>query len=126
MPLYLDTHVLVWLNQDGAARLTPSGAQAIETTERPLISPMAELELTYLHKISRINCSAAKIVDTLRRDLDREACKLPFASVVGAAIAQTRTRNPFDRPIIEQAAHGQSPLLSADRNFLALYSAAFW
>lgn len=126
MPLYLDTHVLVWLYQDGATRLTPAGAQAIETTERLLISPMVELELTYLHEISRINCSAATILDTLRRDLDLEACKLPFASVVGAALPQTWTRDPFDRLIVAQAAHGHAPLLTADRNILGHYPGALW
>jgi len=27
--LYLDTHILVWLYQDGASRLTPQGIHAI-------------------------------------------------------------------------------------------------
>lgn len=126
MPLYLDTHVLVWLHQDAAARLTPRGAAAIETAERLLISPIVELELTYLHEIGRITCPAATILDLLRRDLELETCKLPFASVVGASIGQTWTRDPFDRLIVAQAAHGQATLLTADRTILTHYSKALW
>jgi PIN domain nuclease of toxin-antitoxin system len=58
--LYLDTHILVWLYQDGAARLTPQGVRAVEAAEQLLISPMVELELTYLHEIARINCPALR------------------------------------------------------------------
>lgn len=124
--LYLDTHILVWLYQDGAARLTPAGCQAIDTAERLLISPIVELELTYLHEVGRITRTAGVILDTLRRDLDLETCKLPFASVVGAALGQTWTRDPFDRLIVAQAAHGKAPLLSADRAILDHYPKAFW
>lgn len=126
MPLYLDTHVLVWLYQDGAARLTPAGAQAIDTVPRLLMSPIVELELTYLREIGRIQVDAGAIMDVLRRDLDIETCKLAFASVVGAALDQTWTRDPFDRLIVAQAAHGKAPLLTADRNILNHYPAAFW
>ena len=55
LPVYLDTHVLVWLYQDGVSRLTPTGSHAIDAAERLLISPIVELELAYLHEIGRIN-----------------------------------------------------------------------
>lgn len=126
MRLYLDTHVLVWLYQDGAVRLTEKGKEAIETADTLLISPMVELELTYLHEIGRITCPAHTILDTLYRDLELEPCKLPFSSVVGAALPQVWTRDPFDRLIVAQAAHAQTPLLTADKNILAHYSQAFW
>lgn len=124
--LYLDTHILVWLYQDGAARLTPQGVHAIETAEQLLISPMVELELSYLHEIARINCPALNILDTLRRDIGLETCKQAFAAVVGAALALSWTRDPFDRLIVAQAAHRASPLLTADRNLREHYSAAIW
>jgi len=126
VPLYLDTHVLVWLYQDGAKRLTERGAAAIEAAGRLLISPIVELELAYLHEIARIKRTPADILDTLRRDLDLETCKLPFASVVGAALPQSWTRDPFDRLIVAQAAHGEAPLLTADRNIQDHYPFAFW
>lgn len=100
MPLYLDTHVLVWLYQDGATRLSLCGAEAIERAQALLVSPVVELERTYLHEIGRITCGAAVILDSLRRDLELDTCRLPFASVVGAAIGQTWTRAPFDRLIV--------------------------
>ena len=126
MPLYLDTHVLAWLYQDGATRLSPRGADAIERADVLLASPIVELELTYLQEIGRITCDAATILDSLRRDLELDTCRLPFASVVGAALAQTWTRDPFDRLIVAQAAHGQKPLLTADTNLREHYPLAFW
>lgn len=124
--LYLDTHILVWLYQDGAARLTPLGVRAIEGAEQMLISPMVELELTYLNEISRISCPATTILDSLRRDIGLEACKQPFAAVVGAALELDWTRDPFDRIIVAQAAHRESHLLTADQNIREHYSAAVW
>jgi PIN domain nuclease of toxin-antitoxin system len=124
--LYLDTHILVWLYQDGGTRLTPLAVRAIEEAEQLLISPMVELELTYLHEISRINCPALNILDSLRRDIGLETCKQPFAAVVGAALALDWTRDPFDRLIVAQAAHRASPLLTADQNIREHYSAAIW
>lgn len=124
--LYLDTHILVWLFQDGAARLTPQGVRAIEAAEQLLVSPIVELELTYLHEISRINCTALTILDNLRRDIGLETCKKSFAAVVGAALALNWTRDPFDRIIVAQAAHRESPLLTADQNICEHYSAAIW
>lgn len=124
--LYFDTHVLVWLYQDGAARLTPLGERAIEGAEQLLISPMVELELTYLYEISRISCPAITILDSLRRDIGLETCKQPFATVVGAALELDWTRDPFDRIIVAQAAHRESYLLTADQNIREHYSAAVW
>jgi PIN domain nuclease of toxin-antitoxin system len=126
VPLYLDTHILVWLYQDGAARLSPRGADAIERADTLLVSPIVELELTYLHDIGRINCTAATILDSLRRDLELDTCRLPFASVVGTALGQDWTRDPFDRLIVAQAAHGRAPLLTADANMREHYPPAFW
>ena len=124
--LYLDTHILVWLYQDGASRLTPQGIHAIESAEQLLISPMVELELAYLHEISRINCPASTVLDGLWRDIGLETCQQPFAAVIGAALALDWTRDPFDRIIVAQAAHRESPLLTADQNISKHYSAAIW
>lgn len=126
MPLYLDTHAVVWLYQDGAARLSERGVLAIETADAILVSPMVELELAYLQEIGRVTHAPASILDTLTRDLELATCRLPFSSVVGEAARQTWTRDPFDRLIVAQAAHGAAPLLTADRNMLRHYPGAFW
>ncbi|WP_161990572.1 type II toxin-antitoxin system VapC family toxin [Candidatus Methylobacter oryzae] len=124
--LYLDTHILVWLYQDGATRLTPLAVRTIEEAEQLLISPMVELELTYLHEISHINCPALNILDSLRRDIGLETCKQPFAAAAGEALTLGWTRDPFDRLIVAQAAHRASPLLTADQNIREHYSGAIW
>jgi len=45
LALYLDTHVLVWLYQDGAARLTARGAEAVDTADALLVSPIVDSSL---------------------------------------------------------------------------------
>jgi PIN domain nuclease of toxin-antitoxin system len=124
--LYLDTHILVWLYQDGAARLTPQGIRAIEEAEQLLISPMVELELIYLHEILRINCPGNTLLDSLRHDIGLELCTQSFAAVIGEALTLDWTRDPFDRIIVAQAAHRGSPLLTADQNIRNHYSGAIW
>jgi len=62
----------------------------------------------------------------LRRDIGLETCKQPFAAVVGAALTLDWTRDPFDRIIVAQASHRESPLLTADQNIREHYSAAVW
>ena len=126
MALYLDTHVVVWLYQDGASRLSASGAEAIDHADVLLVSPIVELELAYLYEIGRVACPPNTILDALRRDLELDSCRLPFASIVGEAVRQIWTRDPFDRLIVAQAAHGQCPLLTADRAMLQHYAQAFW
>lgn len=101
--------------------------RTIDTAACLFVSPIVELELACLHEIGRATRTAAAILDALRRDLDLETCKkLPFASVVGAALGLTWTRDPFDRLIVAQAARGKAPLLTADRVILERYPKAFW
>lgn len=55
-----------------------------------------------------------------------ETCKLPFAAVIGAALALNWTRDPFDRIIVAQAVKQGSPRLTADEKIRAHYAAASW
>ena len=87
---------------------------------------MVEMELNYLHEISRINCSALTILDSLRRAIGLETCNQPFASAIGATLKLEWTRDPFDRIIVAQASQRESPLLTADQSIREHYLAAVW
>jgi len=123
--IHLDTHVLAWLYQDGAAALPERVKTEIET--RPLgVSPMALLELEYLHEIGRIVPSAAEIMAELSRALELRVCDRPFHDVVAQALGLRWTRDPFDRLIVAQAICAGATLVTKDQRIRARFAEALW
>lgn len=123
--IYLDTHVLVWLYA-GRLDLFPDAARDRIDQSELLVSPMAILELEYLFEVGRISRPASKIVDALRAEIGLAECDLPFAAVVRRALAQTWTREPFDRLIVAQAEARGVRLLTRDETILANCDSAVW
>lgn len=123
--LYLDTHVLAWLYA-GRTELLPEGARRQLGSSEIRISPVVMLELQYLYEIERLTQPAAEVVGTLTEDLGLVLCDLPFATVARASLDQSWTRDPFDRMIVGQASHVDSPLLTKDRTILENYPRAVW
>ncbi|HEX7669539.1 MAG TPA: hypothetical protein VF395_08150, partial [Polyangiaceae bacterium] len=60
--IHVDTHVLVWLYGGEVEELTDLGRALIEN-EEVFASPMAVLELEFLHEIRRINVTGREIVE---------------------------------------------------------------
>ena len=87
---------------------------------------MAVLELQYLFEVGRSSEPAAEVVEALRDEIGLQVCDQPFARVVQAALAQSWTRDPFDRLIVGQAALGEAPLLTKDRTIHDRYPGAVW
>ena len=52
--IYLDTHVILWLYEGLIEKLSTHAVQLIEENDI-IISPILQLELTYLHETKRIN-----------------------------------------------------------------------
>ena len=122
---YLDTHVVAWLFA-GRTDLLPKAIRQIVELEQLLISPMAELELQYLFELGRTTEPASIVVQTLERQIGLEKCTLPFGQVVTTALAETWTRDPFDRMITAQARVRNSSLLTKDETILRHYEHALW
>lgn len=123
--IYLDTHVVVWLYAGLTEKLSPKCVELIEAN--PLfISPMVQLELHYLKEIDRIRAESTLIVETLACSIGLELCPLPFAQIVTEALAESWTRDPFDRLIVAQAKVRQAPLLSQDQFIRQHYPRAVW
>jgi len=59
-------------------------------------------------------------------DLGVEVCDLPFPEVVRCALAQSWTRDPFDRVIVAQAAVRSARLLTKDQTIRDHYQHALW
>ena len=123
--IYLDTHVAVWL-YGGTADLFPPAVRGLLEAEDLVVSPMVVLELQYLYEIRRTAEPAQVVLAALSRDLDLGVCDLPFIEVARAALAQTWTRDPFDRIIVGHAALRGARLLTKDRHIRANYSQALW
>ena len=79
-------------------------------------SPMARLELYYLHQIGRINVLPAELLSELTEPLCLRECDQSFSAVIGQAQSLTWTRDPFDRLIVAQAMAAKAKLITHDEN----------
>ena len=125
MPIYLDTHIVVWLAAGELSRLSGPARQLIQESGL-LISPTVILELQLLYEIDRLTDEAATIVSYLEQNLDLQVCDRPFESVATHAAAVSWTRDPFDRLIVGQAAVGETMLITKDVVVRQNYPHAFW
>jgi PIN domain nuclease of toxin-antitoxin system len=123
--IHVDTHVLVWAAAGQFHRMPPGLVACLDRS--PVIaSPMALLELTYLHEIGRLTVSADEIVEMLRRGIDFRVAEQSFPTVAARAVRLTWTRNPFDRLIAASALIDDLPLFTADTTLLANCAVARW
>lgn len=123
--IYLDTHVVVWLYSGRTDLLSPLAIERIEAEEL-YISPMVQLELEYLREIDRLTVASALVIESLSQRIGLTLCDLPFATVMVESIAQSWTRDPFDRLITAQAISRNAPLLTKDRHIQENCALALW
>jgi PIN domain nuclease of toxin-antitoxin system len=109
----LDTHVVVWLFVGDTERLSANAIEAIEQNDL-VISPMVQLELTYLHEIGRLTVSGADVVGDLRARVGLSLSTASLEAAVHAAAPLSWTRDPFDRLIVADAAVAATDLLTKD------------
>jgi PIN domain nuclease of toxin-antitoxin system len=121
----LDTHVVVWLYTGESERLSQTVVEAIEGT-KPVISPMVQLELTYLHEIGRLTISGADIIADLHERIGLQLSDITMTAVINAATSLTWTRDPFDRLIVGDALAANARLLTKDETIRAHSSLATW
>ncbi len=121
----LDTHAVVWLYTGEVERFTASGIAAVDR-EDLVVSPVVELELTYLHETGRLTVGGPTILADLRERIDLRASDRSMASVVAAAHPLSWTRDPFDRLIVGDALSADCRLLTKDRTITEHCSLAQW
>ena len=124
--LYLDTHVLIWLYDQGVTRFTDLAIECLEAAQELLISPIVLLEIEYLYEIGRITQPSSVITHYLFEHLALSVCSKPFHQVVAKALEVKWTRDPFDRLITAQANLDQDPLLTKDPTIQHHYPHAVW
>lgn len=95
-------------------------------SEEPFVSPVVELELTYLYEVGRVTEPAAAALAALRRSIGLQVADVSLATLAKAAVDLSWTRDPFDRLIAAQAIVADVPLVTADRTILANLPLATW
>ena len=123
--IYLDTHVAAWLFA-GRVDLFPPAVRKLLDENDLLISPAVVLELQYLYEIRRTAEPAQVVVESLEDASGLKICDQPFPPVIGVALEQQWTRDPFDRILVAQAALQETPLVTRDRNIRDHYPHAVW
>lgn len=121
----LDTHVVVWLYTGEIERLSAAAVEAIEG-HQPCISPMVQLELTYLHEIGRLTVSGAEIVGDLQERIGLRLSDASMSAVVHAAASLSWTRDPFDRMIVADAVVAATDLVTKDELIRSNITFARW
>ena len=121
----LDTHVVVWLFTGEVRRLSSVAIELLESS-RPVISPMAQLELAFLHEIGRLSVNGAEVVDDLEQRIGLGRSEVGTAAMVAAAAPLSWTRDPFDRCIAGDALAAGCRLLTADRRMRQRVALGVW
>lgn len=121
----LDTHVVLWLYSGEIDRFGSEVLHLLEENDL-LVSPMVELELTYLYEIGRFSVDGADTLKDLEQRVGLRLSDVPFATVARRAAAETWTRDPFDRIIVADALAADTSLITADRVIREHCTLATW
>ncbi len=121
----LDTHVVVWLYAGMADRLSRLAADAINNNDI-VISPMVELELTYLFEIGRLTVAGPAITADLRERIGLTQSEVSMAAAIQRAGALSWTRDPFDRVIVGDAIAANTRLITKDQLIKENSSLSLW
>lgn len=108
------------------AERLPTAVRTLLDERRPRVSPLVELELSYMHEIGRARDPAPMMLAALRQSIGLEIADVSLAELTRAAAGLTWTRDPFDRMIAAQAVVADIPLITADRTILAHLPLATW
>ncbi len=122
---FLDTHIVCWLYAGRLDLISPTAQAAIESG-LPRVSPMALLEVQYLHEIGRITKTADQVLAALTDEIGLRVGEAPFADVAARAQTLDWTRDPFDRLIVAEALVANGALITRDDNIRGHCTCAVW
>jgi PIN domain nuclease of toxin-antitoxin system len=111
---------------EGEERRIPREIRARLEAEAPFISPIVELELTYLYEVGRVSEPPSAPLTALRQSIGLEVADASVAELVRTAADLSWTRNPFDRLIAAHAILANAPLITADTTIRENLPLATW
>jgi PIN domain nuclease of toxin-antitoxin system len=117
--------VVGWL-YEGADERIPNAARRLIESGEPFVSPIVELELTYLYEVRRVTKPATAPLGALRKSIGLQTADVSLSALTDAATELSWTRDPFDRLIAAQAIVADAPLVTADRTILEHLPLAVW
>lgn len=115
----------MWL-YSGLPEKLPAKARALIDERAPVLSPVAVLELRYLHEVRRARDPVPIMLTALRQELHLEVADGSIAELGKAAMDLSWTRDPFDRLIAAHAIVANAPLVTADETILEHLPLATW
>jgi PIN domain nuclease of toxin-antitoxin system len=95
-------------------------------SEELFVSPIVELELTFLHEIGRVSEPAVAPLTALRKSIGLQVDDVSLAALAQAAVELTWTRHPFHRLIAAHAILTDTPLITANQAILDHLPLATW
>lgn len=122
--IHLDTHIVVWLY--AVSRRLPKKIKEFMETDDLGISPMVMLELEYLFEIGKFSLPAHDCISDLSARIGLSVLSDPFEGIMGEAVREKWTRDPFDRVITAHARFNQAKLITRDRSIRRHYPHAIW
>lgn len=123
--VHLDTHIVCWLYEGRTDLISVAAMSAIEQGLLQ-VSPVVQLELTYLHEIGRINRGGHAVLEALAKDIGLSLADVSLAHVMRTAEALSWTRDPFDRMIVAHAEVADALLVTKDRLIKQHCDRAVW
>lgn len=123
--IHLDTHTLIWLSLR-REDLIGRNARAALDEDAVAVSPIVELELTYLFERGRLATAPREVFETVRVGLPFTRSDARLDAVSLAALPLAWTRDPFDRLIVANAIADGARLLTIDRTILTNFKDAVW
>jgi len=120
----LDTHIAIWLYIGEDDHFSKPALEILEG-ETLYISPIVELEITFLHETGKIKHNGPTVVGALvERGLNISEVELN--QIVSTSNILSWTRDPFDRLITADALAANDKLITRDRLIRKNYKKAVW
>lgn len=123
--IHCDTHVVLWLHANDVDRLSSTAVERLNAND-VIVSPMVDVELTFLHELGWTGYPSHAILDNLAASIGLRRSTTPFADVARTATSLSWTRDPFDRLIAADALASNAELLTKDRNMREHLELAIW
>lgn len=121
----LDTHVVVWL-YIGDLKRFPKKARETMESHVVAISPIVELELSYLNEIGRLTVDSSTIIGELASQVGLRVENTSYKRICKQATMLNWTRDPFDRLLAAHAMVEDLPLITKDELLLSNVATALW
>ncbi len=104
----------------------PAKARALIDERTLAFSPVAVLELRYLHEVQRARDPVPVMLAALGQEIGMEVTDVSAAELGQAAMDLSWTRDPFDRLISAHAIVANAPLVTADETIREHLHLAVW